>query len=641
MTKQKHILWLASKDTPHLYDKREQLKKHHFSCTLINSVEELRRSLKEQRVPVIIVSEGEDENQTRDFIMAPGMIPDARGSRWLYILSSHNPDLIFLAGSANFRDVIPFDLPDQQWLHRVLFSSAGSPLPFPIPMNRMTLDHPARLIFPARLVSISRDSLRVECPVTPEPKVRLSLGGSFLFSSDPGELQIEVQKSEHSSLTHRFSTAVTAGWSHQGESNEEILRQIRKKISLQKDPGYRVYMAVKSRQSRELLLSFFDRKKFDVNTALTLKNLISEPPFYTPDLIVIEEFLCLPPHKDRFKKMLELVSPQTGILVVGSEFQATDTLKSLCGERTYIEISEPDDQNISQAINRLMLSGKGELASESGVYYFDKRDPLSSVELILGQGRLSSVHPYVIEIGSPCLMKNFSLCQVDSPFLTRWLGKKPWLKLTELSDKSLSRDKKITYTGAGFLADVSQQDKHQLAKALILFMSRVFHTPMSKSSPEAMGAAARETPAFDSEDSLFTKNSLVSDTQIGQMDTTRYYDEHDIETPQSAPSEISGLASKPGADLSHPGVRIFSDQKPEHVDRERDLFKVISDALFAKEFLYVLVFLFVSFITFAAIQWWIPVLSKSYEKSGAVFVDQIEKYQGGSGRENSPKKKNQ
>lgn len=640
MTKKKHILWLASKDTPHLYDKREQLKKHHFSCSLVNSVDQLRQKLKDERVPVIIVSEGEDEKQTREFMMAPGLIPDARGSRWLYILSSHRPELIFLAGCANFRDVIPFDLPDQQWLHRVLFSSAGAPLPFPIPMNRMTLDHPARLIFPARLVSISVDELRVECPVTPEAGSGLSLGGEFLTLVEPEELQLKIQKSEHSKLTHRFSTAVSASWSHQRESNADIFRQIRQKVSLLKKPGFRVYMAVKSRQGREQLLAFFDRQHFDVNTALTLKNLISEPPYYTPDLIVIEEFLCLPPHQDRFKKMLGQLSGQTAILITGSEFQASETLKSICGSRPFAEISEPDEQNLSRTINLLMGQVKSNSETESGVYYFDKRDPVSSVELVLGQGRLSSVHPYVIEIGSPFPVKNFSLCQVDSPFLTRWLGKKPWLKLTEISDKSLSRDKKIAYTGAGFLADVSQQDKHQLAKALILFMSRVFHTPAIRQGHSPVSSEAVEDSDNVSEDSMFSKGALVADSHINQMDTTRYYDEHDIETPQSAPPEISDVSLEPKADLSHPGVRIFSDEKPGTVVREKDFLQILADALFKKELLYFLVFLLVSFLTIAAIQWWLPVLSESYEKSGAVFVDQIEKYQGGSGRDKESKKKN-
>jgi len=376
-------------------------------------------------------------------------------------------------------------------------------------------------------------------------------------------LTLKVTKAEHTSLTFRFSTAIQGAWSHESENKDNLLGMIQDRSTLSGYPKYRIYLAIRGQKNRQFLLEFFNPKNFDLNTALQLKNLVSEPSYYTPDMIILDEFLCLPPHQERFEKMLSLIGDKTPVLIVGGQ-QDSESFKEKYPSKTFVCLEELSSDGLRGVVSRFLTPGRRlPQGDDERVLYFEKDDPLSCVSGVV-QGRLSSVHPFVARVGSPVPFKNFSLCRVDSPFLTRWLGKQVWLKLTETGNAAPSQDKKMIAGGAGILADVSLQDKSQLARGLSLFITKVLRTGASGAG---QGSRTPDLPKFH--DEPVAPEPSILQPQGGEdsiMGTTRYYDEQD--TPQSVPPDIKIENSQHDPDLVDPvaplsgGKKGFSSSAP-------------------------------------------------------------------------------
>ena len=204
MAKSKLILWLTAEMNPNIKRKADLLRKHDYQSQFVHSLGQLKNNLSQRRVPIIILNEGQDYEQMKEFILGMAKITEARGSRWVFALSKQHPTLIEIAACTNFRDFIPTNIPDSLWLYRVLYASSSQALDFPIPSTHISLDHPAVFSYPCRVIWINQENIRIECQMSPQIGSEIEVNGELFemlgFPSDRKSTRLNSSHSQQSRM---------------------------------------------------------------------------------------------------------------------------------------------------------------------------------------------------------------------------------------------------------------------------------------------------------------------------------------------------------------------------------------------------------------------------------------------------------
>ena len=597
MSKTKRILWIAPEIKPQMLHKQELLKKHNFHCIWVNNLYEASEHLSELRASIILVSESEHFEQTQSLVLGLSTLVEAKGSRWVFLLENQNPILIQEAAAANFRDFVPGDLPDNIWLFRVLYASSRQALDFPMPGAHINLELPAQLTFPARLVWLNKDRLRLESQLTPPIGTKINLFGPLFKVGATKFVEFTVTGHEQSRLLYRFSSALEGTWKADLVPIDEITNRLKSQAIVSSRPKYRIFVAIKTKDLRKRILSFFQGEQYDCNSALQLKSLLQEPRFFTPDILFIEDSLCCDSHSDRFEKMLSVIPESSPIVALGSNPQIT-SIKNKFPRRIIIQLVQASRENLDDLVTRYLPAIEELMDMHKGSIYVESDEPLSCISINV-PGKILSMHPMTATIACPYPIRNFAIFQIQTPFLSKWIGKNPWLKVTLQKGENSTHDRRKTHSIAGFFMDISHQERTLLAQNLSLFISKilgVFKT--SRANQQAQG---------DEGEKPTNNNESKRNVQEISPALSAYAQDTALTMVKANSQPLTTLAT-----------RVESNYR----------FDIATDLQKYKGLFYFLIFLAVSTLTLSFVTHIIPKFVENYKKSGSVYVDQLKKFSG-------------
>lgn len=591
MSRSKRIIWLAPSKDQFMIQMGEELKKHQFHCNYVHSLSDLAEQLSEQRASIILLSDGNSKAQTVDFILGLSTITEAKGSRWVLVVNKYQSDVIEIAAASNFRDFVPSNIPANLWLFRVLYASSRQALDFPIPSAHISFEHPSTMHFPARITWINDTKMRIESQITPPVGTTIEVVGDLFGRQDNQVLRFNIDKIDQTRLVYRFSSALEGSWTLKQNLKTNFISHLKENAIISSKPKYRVFLGIKSKDQRKQILKYFDSEQFDCNSALQLKSLLFEPIYFSPDILFIEDSLCCGVHAERFQKMLDELSESIPIVIVGSSPEIA-IHKEHYKNRTLVQMVQVSQAGLRDICRRYLPPIEQLIDMHKATFYLDSDEPLSCISVKI-PGKINSLHPLTANISTPYALKNFSIFRVQSPFLKKWLGKDPWMKVTQLTGSSSSHDKRMTYSATGFLMDIDANEKHEFALGLRSFISKVLGVAEDK-NPENL--------------------QIVEDKDYEDDSALENHEETAIDTEDSALT-----LAKEGA-LPLTGY-------VEHPNLTQGVKQVVS-VLGSKTVLYFVIFIFTFIFSLLAINYLLPKLAENHEKSGKIYVDQLKKFSG-------------
>jgi hypothetical protein len=461
----RRAFWLVDIVSARLRDRALLLHDNGIEVQFFTNVDSFLRELDVKRAGIIVVSDYEEPASTEKVLSVLMNTPEIQGAKMIYICKAAQTDLRMLAAGLGFRDVIPEDLEDRQWLQRFRFATAARPAEYRQPAIQTSVHEISGVSLPARVVWISDTQIRVEC------RLRAPVGASFSFSGPLAQafgvssLSLTVKSTARSNLLYRFSDALICDWTISA-SHKERAGQVMKAIRTE-DPGprCRIFVAVQNSVLRREILSQFDDPRFEIATAMQKQSIASDPRFFSPDMVLIESSLCSLTDNS-FVSMMDHLPEHTAVIIFG-KIENFSALRARYSPRTVVMLTSVPRDITTSALNRFMpIRLKIEDVSASGGSYLATGNPMSIGEVSFS-ARLNRIHPSAIGLALPFPVANFALVRVDCPYIRKSTGRNMLMKVTRvyrnMADSTLSH----AYQIDGYVADASPADQRRLADTIV------------------------------------------------------------------------------------------------------------------------------------------------------------------------------
>src|SRR5690606_35297475 len=100
-----------------------------------------------------------------------------------------------------------------------------------------------------------------------------------------------VEEKHKTELRYRFSEALVCSWNPSEQSTKKINSMLAKQNSISAGNFCRTYVVARNTELRKHLTSILSKNSFEVKFALQLQAITTEPKFFGPDLVIIEDSL--------------------------------------------------------------------------------------------------------------------------------------------------------------------------------------------------------------------------------------------------------------------------------------------------------------------------------------------------------------
>jgi hypothetical protein len=227
---------------------------------------------------------------------------------------------------------------------------------------------------------------------------------------------------------------------------------------------------VQSPALRTAILGRFDDPRFEVTTALQKQSIVDEPRFFTPDIVFIEDQLCLAENGERFDLMMKALDEQCTVLIFGKH-EAVAALRRRHFGRRIVAFHKIPKNLAETVLTRFRPAHDGKISGLAlDACHINAESPYSLAELTFA-ARLTRVHPHAAGVALPHIVGDFALCRLESPLLRKLLGRNPYMKFTATYSDGRSDHGGFPYLADGYLADLDQGERQALSQGLVRLMT--------------------------------------------------------------------------------------------------------------------------------------------------------------------------
>lgn len=404
-----------------------------YHVFFFENIDTLVKEVCVKRAQILILGDEWPSDVGLRYIQTFANIPDINGARLLLSNSRNDFGLMQAAALEGFRDIIPADMDDAEWLQRFEFATSGAESLLDLHDHLKKFDEKIEIHIPARIVWVGNQNLWIEARSYAEVGETISLRGGFPERMGLKNLKVTVTEKQQTNLTYRFSEALIANW-----QKDALARSDRERVNdaigylSEIDLGMRpkIFLAIQSPALRTTLLRYIDRRRYEVHTALQKNSLIFEPKYFTPDLVFIEERLTNGEGRQAFMEMIRHLPEHATIVTIGSRYEGTD-IKSGSGNRRMRSVRHIPT-NLPDLIEKDYLVGYSQKKSASDrKLLFPPHDHPISYAFVAAEARLQSADYLQFEISSATKIGTYSLIKAQSPRLTQLLGGPAFMKVVE------------------------------------------------------------------------------------------------------------------------------------------------------------------------------------------------------------------
>ena len=477
------LLWFDDRPNDETIRRAKILEKHNFSVALVASEYDLKREASRKRTHIIVVSipqRDEVISEIQDLILHP----EIRGAKWILSLKAHDREGMDIAAGFNFRDMIPLNLPDKIWLYRMIYAGTAKPMKFQYLFSHLAWKESAKILIPCRFTHLWEQGVRIESQIVPQIGDRLFLEGKIFEQSGIPKFPIVVSKITQHRLAYRFIGAIEGKWRGPASSLSKFKKYIFDLSFVSREPKKRILAIAKNEFIRQKIFLEFSPKIYECLFPLKFNTLILESSHFDPDLIFIEGEICTANHKTYINKLLKSLDLKKTSVFILSGSMDIDGFSDLEAYNK-IHFIEGAPSELSNKVETLLLeqkelegnsedkaSTKEEQSEETinkieNICILEANDPTSFANFV-AQVQIATMHVSAISFESSVPIVNFSLVQIQSDFLKKYLKKDPWLKIIAADHKG---DRKVYQA---IFMDLDSEDKKKLSQPLLNYISKNF-----------------------------------------------------------------------------------------------------------------------------------------------------------------------
>ncbi len=461
MSEIRKIYWLCSQLTQAVTEKIDILKRFQIETKVLHDFPSLVRAYSENRINKIIIRDDTSDRRMIETLQRICVRPEYAGVRFFLSLSQDGPEMVREAVALGFRDILPLDLAPELWMRRYVFASAGHVSDLADPMPQLALKNIAALYIPARITWLSDKELWLETRLVPPIGSQLNISGGLSTFFGVHHISVKVLEHHQTHLHYRYSDALLCRWdipTHVQEK-KKILRTF---LNEQKTiVPYRIFNVVRGQELRKEIVRLLDPKQFQISVALSKTNMIHEPKYIGPDVILVEDVMCLGANRAAFKEMLDNLENAVPIVVVGPHAKQ-DKFQDISKKHKIIPLASLP-MNFGVFLSEVI--GEPEKLRE-GAAFIPKHHRLSFAQVIVS-ARLTHIHPDVAQLALHYPIGRFGICALESALFTQSLGRKVHIKVTSAREKQNPSLPDFPFHISGLLIDLRRQERHNLAYALL------------------------------------------------------------------------------------------------------------------------------------------------------------------------------
>lgn len=486
MTSGREIYWISAEVQPAMQEKIDILKKLKVDVKVLPDFATLARTYPSARLNTIVLDDSLIDAKNSELLGRLTSHPEYAGVRFILSITQNQSDIVNRAIALGFRDVIPIDCSADLWVRRYSFASSGQAADMAEPYPQITMKNISALHVPARIAWMNDKELWLESRLTPPVGTVLTLGGGIAEFLGVNHLTLKVLAHHTTHLHFRYSDALLCRW--------EIAKAQQDKKNLLLDffkvqpriAPHRIYCIIRSPELRRDLIRRLDAQRFQVSIALNKTNMIHEPRYIGPDVIIIEDRMCMGPNRAAFKEMLDNLITDIPILIVGPhvmEDKFTDISRNFRLLRSPKLPANLDEYLIEQA-------GKTE-QTEASVTFIPKNHKISFAHIAI-PARITRLHPDAAQLAISYPLGRFGICALEAPLFHNTLGRRVTFKVTECQGHSQASLKEFPYKIDGLLVDIRQAERRQLKDFLIDYYQQKIEESLGSrrkavSAPKAVG----------------------------------------------------------------------------------------------------------------------------------------------------------
>ncbi len=467
-------IWLSTKIHAYQKVRAEALFIRGVQVEFMHTMAELKAFLRKKRVSVIIISDDCEDAFLETYFKPLVALPDTAGARLILDQTCAHAGTAALALANGFRDILPATLDPQEWLSRFMFSAAVSPFRLNTPHCQLALNQHGSLEIPACLVSISGSTLRIESRLQAEPGSKVSLRGEFPLLLGKEVISGTVLSTDTKKLLHKLSHSLELELDLDDPARKElsiIVARMQQQITFHPK---RIFVVISHSETRFQVLENFQKEGHIVRCAINRSSIYEYPKFFSPELVVIESRFCRDENHVLFEKLIENISPDVLVAIIGDEKDHLDIVATFTANKfKFISRDFSDYQSLLGEVSpNPHPSGRVDLPTTHPLV------PLTIVAPIV----LSRLHPQVGEFRSNLLISNFSLARLHSAEITKTMGRSPILKITAVSQSQIIAVKdegKATPLSCKYMfyfADLTTSERSLLNS----YLSREFFNELSR-----------------------------------------------------------------------------------------------------------------------------------------------------------------
>lgn len=639
MSKIKTIFWLGANLNAPMRAKAALLAPHGFQVKFFTSIEALRQETLVRRAGILFISDDGPDLEIRAKISVLTEMPEFKAARLILICQNRYPDVFWWAAGSNFRDFLPLDLPNDLWVQRVIFSCGAQPHPFTQPSGQVTMNNISAVELPARVIWLSSGRIRIECRMRPPLGSQLKLTGQLADELGLKHISITVEKCERTRLVHRFSDAIIGTWKSQGEQQKKITDgSWLVKIA---EPGatYRAFVVIKDPGLRSDLLGKLNSQDFTINSALQIQSIVSEPKYFTPEIVFIEDLLTTGNHAGRFAEMLANLGKNTPVIVIGQNHDSTNLKIKFPNNRIMSLRRIPNDFQANVIKRVLPTLARESQDIEIGAVHIPQNDPNSFAQISV-PARLLQLHPKALKIALPFDIGCFGLAYLSSPVLKRILGRDAWIKITDSYRASRDTNRPFIFNSEAIFADLNTADQNHVAEKL----TELVREHLTLGSGSLQNAAIdygtnQRTPELGSLKNDRAHTNLApepiatviatpaANIYLAQAAVANPIEVIDLShgSPRNSPAlhEIHDAEASKIAIPADPTIDAISDKA---LDLAQNVYSTVYDNVTSKSFIFTLIFIAFSAFALAVILSLVYSVADKIPKSGSQYTEELYKF---------------
>jgi hypothetical protein len=617
----KLLYWLCFSKNPLIDDRVRWLESLAYDVSIFETFEEFNAAMAVCRSACVILSDNSNVPEVKQAITAITSNPEHRSCRLVLVTETRRQEIKWHAAASGFRDIIPIRLEKEIWLSRFKHAVTNLPQANEQIYPKITSNTIAALNFPARIVWVGEDRALIESRLQPKPGTQLVLKGPLVQAMGLKTLLLEAKSFSQVNLDYRFSGATEVRWKIPQHAQARFKLMWNKLSQSTYSKRIKVFVALHDRKMRSSIVSKLDRSKFEVCIPLSKSNLVREPEFFGPDIIILEQSLCVGSNQSNLEAMLNGLQKKTPIFLIGPRTEVSGRLLKLDPSIRLIEHLPIDlDLFISDEVSRHSESDSSQ--KPQGVNYISHASDLSFCELQLS-ARITELHPEALQIALPCLAGRFALVQVEVPVISNVLGFTPFIKLGDVGLAPRFKGDAFAFRADARFSDLNLKDRKIIALSVAKAVyERLVGTGASKKfMPAESHGISNNTEFGPGQPNTNDGYSSESQEQWQQSAFTAYSD------PETTLNAVAQRKLETDTDEVLQEADLADDDTLATVviDWTKEASQRVIAILTNRSLLYLGVFILFS-TTFLLVAWlFLENAQKHYEKSGKQYTEPLKK----------------